>query len=535
MTLKRRFYLVTAILMVAFASLFLLQRSLINDQHAAWTDLRDQALAREEILLNMRSNAGYGGLIHNFKNYVLRGQSKYLERVNSNHQALLSDINRYRQMSGLTVEERQALQGIETTINLYRSAAQQIEGLVRQHRSIQELDKAVKISDSPAIAGFNTLDKHYGVLVEQYTRQFEEVSESGATTALVSLVIAFILLQFALYHMYFYIAGRLRSIDEAVVNLSAGEADLTRRLPEKGNDEFAQLAGHFNMFMVKMAELIGSVRDLSLNIEAGLTQIETNEDDNTERFSRQREQTELLATAVEELAATAHSVAESTGNAVQAIDEARYQFDNGVGALESSVQSMVSLSDGVHDAANVISSLKDKSDEIGNIVDVIGDIAEQTNLLALNAAIEAARAGEQGRGFAVVADEVRTLASRTQHSTEEIRTMIEQLQRSSEQAVSAMDRSAGDSNSSVEKIQQAETAMQQIASEIQKISQLNMQIAEASGQQSEVTDTINQNIHHISRLSDENGVAMDENHQAVSDLNRRTEEMASEIRRFRLS
>lgn len=534
MTLKQRFYLVTAILIIAFASLFILQRSLISDQEMAWENLRDQALAREEMLLTMRSSVGYGGLIHNFKNYVLRGQPKYLDRVMSNHRSLLEGINAYRQLSGLQPSESRALQDIESTFNRYRDEAKRVSLLLQQGKTIAELDKSVKISDKPAIEGFKALDQQYADLVEKYTGTFEAVSDSGANIALFSLVVAFILLQIALYHMYFYIAGRLRSIDEAVVNLSAGEADLTRRLPEQGCDEFAQLACHFNQFMEKMADLIGSVRDLSLNIEAGLTQIESNEDDNTERFSRQRDQTEHLATAVEELAATAHSVAESTGNAVQAIDEARHQFDNGVGALESSVQSMVSLSDGVHDAVSVISSLKDKSDEIGNIVDVIGDIAEQTNLLALNAAIEAARAGEQGRGFAVVADEVRTLASRTQHSTEEIRNMIEQLQRSSEQAVSAMDRSAGDSSNSVEKIQQAEASMQQIASEIQKISQLNMQIAEASGQQSDVTDTINRSIHHISSLSDENGIAMEENHQAVSDLNRRTEEMACQIKRFRL-
>jgi len=534
MTLKQRFYLVTAILIIAFASLFMLQRSLINEQSQAWEDLRDQALAREELLLSMRSAVGYGGLIHNFKNYVLRGQQKYYDRVINNYRSLKQSIDEYRQMENLTPQERSALTSIEQTFEKYRSELQQVSQLIQQNKPIAELDAAVKISDKPAIDGFASLDEQYANLVEQYTAGFEEEAESGATVALVSLLVAFILLQIALYHMYFYIAGRLRHIDEAVMNLSAGDADLTRRLPEEGSDEFAQLARHFNQFMEKMASLIGSVRDLSLNIEAGLSQIESNEDSNSNRFQRQREQTELLATAVEELAATAHSVADSTGNAVQAIDEARHQFDNGVGALESSVKSMVSLSDGVHDAASVISSLKDKSDEIGNIVDVIGDIAEQTNLLALNAAIEAARAGEQGRGFAVVADEVRTLASRTQHSTEEIRNMIEQLQKSSEQAVSAMDRSAEDSSCSVERIQQAETAMQQIASEIQKISQLNMQIAEASGQQSEVTDTINQNIHHISTLSDENGVAMEENHTAVLDLNSRTEEMAVQIRRFQL-
>lgn len=534
LTLKTRFYLIIAVLVTAFLVLFFMQRSLISDQEASWQQLKDDALAREEALLHIRENAGYGAMIHNFKNYVLRGKEKHYNNVVRAHDDIITALNQYRAIASVTAEEKQALNDIEQVFKKYRSEADTVAALVKQGLTAEQIDSKVKISDGPAVAGLEVLEKHYRQLIDQYTREFEQMSESGANASLTAVIVALVVLLSGLLYLSGYISSRIRKFDEAVVNLTQGEADLSRRLPEEGGDEFEAIARHMNRFMAKQSELIGAVKDLSLNIQAGLSQIEANENGNSQRFNRQQGETEQLATAVEEMAATAHSVADSTGNAVQAVDDARHHFDNGVQALEASVERMEALAEGVHGAAGVINSLKEKTDEIGNIIDVIGGVAEQTNLLALNAAIEAARAGEQGRGFAVVADEVRTLASRTQESTEEIRRMIEELQKGSEQAVSVMDSSASDSSDSVEKVKVAEDAMRQIAEEIHRISDLNMQIAQAAEQQSEVTDTINQNIHRITSLSDENSGAMDENHRAVMDLNQRTQQLADMVKRFKI-
>ncbi len=533
MTLKTRFYGIAAVLVASFLALLLMQRELINEQELSWQDLRDEALAREEALLLIRANAGYGAMIHNFKNYVLRGQEKYYGRIVDNHQGIQKAINQYRAISSVTAEEKQALLDIEAVYQRYRDETDRVAGFVKQGHTAEQLDQQVKISDGPAVKGLQVLEKNYRRLIEEYTSEFEQISRSGANASLLGMTIALVVLLVGLLYLSRYIIYRMRKFDEAVLNLTQGEVDLSRRLPEEGGDEFEAMARHMNRFMGKLAELIGSVKDQSLAIQAGLSQIESNENGNTDRFSRQQGETVQLATAVEELAATAHSVADSTGNAVQAVDDARHHFDNGVQALEDAVKRMETLSEGVHGAAGVINSLKEKTDEIGNIVDVIGGVAEQTNLLALNAAIEAARAGEQGRGFAVVADEVRTLASRTQESTEEIRRMIEELQKGSEQAVDVMSKSATDSNESVEMVKLAEDAMQQIAQEIHRISDLNLQIAGAAEQQSEVTDTINQNIHRITKLSEENAGAMEENHQAVTDMNNRTLDLANMVQRFK--
>lgn len=533
-TLKTRFYLISAVMVVAFVALLLMQRGLINDQEASWQQLKDEALAREEALLHIRANAGYGAMIHNFKNYVLRGQEKYYGRIVENHNNIQKSIAEYRAIGSITAEEKKALQDIEGVYQRYRDETDRVAGFVKQGFTAEQIDKQVKISDGPAVQGLLVLEKQYRVLIDQYTQEFERISASGANSSLVGISVALAVLLVALLYLGNYIVRRLRKFDEAMVNLTQGEADLSRRLPEEGGDEFQDMARHMNRFIGNLSELIGSVKSQSLNIESGLKQIAINEDGNSERFSRQQAETEQLATAVEELAATAHSVADNTGNAVQAVNDARHHFDNGVKALEEAVLKMETLAEGVHGAGGVIASLKESTDEIGNIVDVIGGVAEQTNLLALNAAIEAARAGEQGRGFAVVADEVRTLASRTQQSTEEIRRMIEELQKGSEKAVAAMDASTVESNESVEMVKEAEQAMQQIAQEIHKISDLNLQIAQATEQQSEVTDMINQNIHRITTFSEENAVAMEENHKEVAGLNQRTQTLSSQVQRFKL-
>jgi methyl-accepting chemotaxis protein len=217
--------------------------------------------------------------------------------------------------------------------------------------------------------------------------------------------------------------------------------------------------------------------------------------------NQQQSETEQVATAVNEMSATIQEVATNAANAAEAANEANQSAKEGALTSTEAIGIIDSLASEVENTAAVVEQLNKHSDNIGSVLDVIKGIAEQTNLLALNAAIEAARAGEQGRGFAVVADEVRTLASRTQQSTEEIQEMIEQLQSGTHNAVEAMGKARDRATEGVEQVEAAAEALAVIAGSIATINDMNTHIAAAAEQQSAVTEEINRNVNNINGIS----------------------------------
>lgn len=230
----------------------------------------------------------------------------------------------------------------------------------------------------------------------------------------------------------------------------------------------------------------------------------------TENVSKQQRETEQVATAMNEMTATVMEVSNNAEQAAESTGQADTQAQEGRQVVNDTVESINLLAKEVDSAANVIHELEQNSDSIGSVLEVIRGIAEQTNLLALNAAIEAARAGEQGRGFAVVADEVRSLASRTQQSTQEIQSMIERLQSGAQRAVEVMATSRTRAQSSVEKSEKAGDSLTVITEAMSNIMAMNTQIAEASKQQSEVAEEINQNIVNISTIAEESASSTSE-------------------------
>ena len=285
-------------------------------------------------------------------------------------------------------------------------------------------------------------------------------------------------------------------------NIASGDADLTKQMQVDTQDEVGKLASSFNSFVGQLHSLITAIASNSRDVNSiakNLADSSTSTQRNTEE---QQQSVDMIATAMNEMGATVHEIARNANETANAAKQSAVDTSNSERIVNSSIDGINSLFGKMQSASNVIQTLAQDVGEISSVLEVIRGISEQTNLLALNAAIEAARAGEQGRGFAVVADEVRTLAQRTQESTEEINSMIHKLQNGAKDAVTAMDEGIETAKSSVEDADKAGESLQNITAAIDIITDLSIQVATATEEQSSVVEELNSHILHIKNMSD---------------------------------
>ena len=319
------------------------------------------------------------------------------------------------------------------------------------------------------------------------------------SVAIVAVVLLLVVAAFS--GLYFSITdaiGRMREATSAM-----GQGDLSARVELRSKDEMQEIADGFNSMAGQFQALIREIVTVSSQLGSAAEQVSAVSREGAVNAEHQRGETDQVATAMNEMAATVQEVANGAANAAEAANEANNEASQGSSVVTHTVTAIEQLAGAVEDANEVIQVVASDSENIGAVLDVIKTIAEQTNLLALNAAIEAARAGEQGRGFAVVADEVRTLASRTQESTEEIEQMISKLQGGAHKAVAAMKRGGEQAQTGVEKAREANEALSSIATAVATINDLNTQIASAAEEQSATTEEINRNITNIRDMSEQ--------------------------------
>ncbi len=292
--------------------------------------------------------------------------------------------------------------------------------------------------------------------------------------------------------------NRVRATMEAIEQ----DADLSRHIEVTSGDEIGAVAAALNAMLSRFRSSLQEVHSATRQLATGAERLANVSEETVKAIYEQRSQTDQVATAMNEMSAAVQEVAQNANSAADASHHADQEARNGALVATEALGGIDALMNEVEGAAQVIARLEDESTNIGVVLDVIKDIAEQTNLLALNAAIEAARAGEQGRGFAVVADEVRTLASRTQKSTEEIHAMIQRLQGGARDAVQVMDGARKRAEAGSEQVEAAAESLGAIAGEVHNISDRNTQIATAAEEQSSVAEEINRNIVTISELAD---------------------------------
>ncbi|QDE32917.1 MULTISPECIES: methyl-accepting chemotaxis protein [Shewanella] len=290
-------------------------------------------------------------------------------------------------------------------------------------------------------------------------------------------------------------------IAELFRNIGEGEGDLRQRLPVNGNDEIAQLARGFNSFISKIQDTVVEVANTSEQLGLSAVDVSNQANQTLSDSQLQKDRTIQVVTAINEMGATVNEIASNAAQAAVTARDADTESMEGQKVVTRARSTINLLSKDVEQVGEVIESLATHTKSIGSILDVIRAISEQTNLLALNAAIEAARAGEAGRGFAVVADEVRNLASRTAVSTNEVQTMIDKLQSETTRAVSAMEQSRSRSHEGVTAVDEASHSLSGISERIAEISDMNIQIATATEEQSTVVEDINRNVTDINDIT----------------------------------
>jgi methyl-accepting chemotaxis protein len=359
-----------------------------------------------------------------------------------------------------------------------------------------------------------------------------DIYSAGVTKAIVIAVIVVLFATAIGYHIAQSVREPLTRILKVLESLTEG--DMTQRIENRHNNEFSRVSGHINTLADSLHNILVKLNDASENLASTASTNEQTSSQAQGQLNSQREQTANVATAMTEMSHSVQEVAQSAQGSLEMVQRVETASDQGRNVMNSNISTINQLETRLNESVSAVSELQRMSGQIGSILDVIRNIAEQTNLLALNAAIEAARAGEQGRGFAVVADEVRVLASKTTQSTTEIEAMISNLQSSSQSASQVIQSCMSDMEMSVEQASKANSSMEEIQALIIEISQMSTHISQAAAEQSETSADIARSIEDINSIADQSYHAMSSIAQTSESLTQLAHQQNELVHRFKL-
>lgn len=362
-----------------------------------------------------------------------------------------------------------------------------------------ELNDEANLISFIKIQGIKNVDWYLAVVIKKEVAYASVASFQNM--AIIYMLIGVGLIVVMLQLLMKYLMKPVIRLNDAIRDIARGEGDLTRRLVVESDDEFGKLSLHFNEFIEKIHKSINQVRNTTVTLEKGIENLVSSTESTQVMYNEQSKLTNSVTSAIEDLSSSAKEISSNATDASNLASDASSEADKSHDTLERNIVAIKELSEKMETTEQEIENLAQHTTSIGQVLEVIKGVSEQTNLLALNAAIEAARAGEAGRGFAVVADEVRQLAQRTQESTQEIQVTIAQLQQGTDSVVEAMKTSLVDTQNSVEQTALAGSQMDKVSEVIGSIDQANHNVAQATTEQNDVTQSIDSDIHHIREIA----------------------------------
>ncbi|KPB28512.1 methyl-accepting chemotaxis protein [Pseudomonas syringae] len=492
------------------------------DKAVDQADRIEAELLKEDNILAFNGIVGVSKLIQQarfqVRGYTYSGRPDFEKDANKAIDDAVTGINTLAGDISSTYSPmlQQAIAGL----NGYRAA-------VGRYRDAQAASKAAL--DKMTTLGVSMLDTSNDLIIRQ-NKSRDADSAKSVTMIAAATALALVLSILAAWVITRQITTPLQETLEVVERVASG--DLSRNLKVDRKDELGKLQATIQRMTVSLRELVGGIRDGVTQIASAAEELSAVTEQTSAGVNSQKVETDQVATAMHEMTATVQEVARNAEEASEAAVAADRQARDGERVVNEAIAQIERLASAVGNSSEAMGALKQESDKIGSVLDVIKSVAEQTNLLALNAAIEAARAGEAGRGFAVVADEVRSLAQRTQKSTEEIEALIAGLQSGTQQATTVMDSSRELSTSSVELTRRAGGSLESITKTVSAIQAMNQQIAAAAEEQSATAEEINRSIINVRDVSEQTSAASEETAASSVELARLGNHLQVLVSRF---
>lgn len=483
--------------------------SLRNAVHNAESSIKDEnnyKLMTDMLMLRRRE-----------KDFMLRYDLKYLAKFEKDFASMTQHINE----AEIDANTKQKISGF-------------MEKYENDFQALVAATKKVGLNSKQGLRGEMRAQVHetetmFGKLSEGAV---QEIGNQNIQSAIVALAMIVLISGFVVF-IARQILMPIKSLS-TIMSRASAEQDLTLRASIEGKDEISLMANNFNHMMQEFEGLLREILSSSTQLSSAAEELTMITKETDEQMKRQNLETDQVATAITEMTSTVQEVARHANEAASTSQSANDSTNEGMEVVGQNKQHITALAEEVSNAASVINELSVDSEKIGTVLTVIREIAEQTNLLALNAAIEAARAGEQGRGFAVVADEVRTLAQRSQSSTAEIEQIVERLQTSASKAVGVMDSGKERADGSVSRAESVGSSLSEITHAISAINDMNFQIASAAEEQASVSQEIDKNVVNISNIAKETFMNAEQTTQTANSLSSLAHSLNSMVSRFKV-